>query len=269
LEILKKIVEKLVPPILLSVPANLWRYHNWRVPPQLVQVAAEPGDLPPVKQDAFTSSAWLAHQQPVPIEEPKIQLAHHIAVKTLCGLLNQPVQVFDLGGGPAVLYPCARTATDDLDYIVLENARICELGRKIFPKVRFFDTSAQALECLRPGGISLCVSVLQYCLDWKSALGLLVASAPKFVVIGRHYTRDDGPVLYALQRIHGSHGYCGEAHMAIIPMASLIEEMRKLGYSLVSSMVSEDATPIVAKSQRRQIPSLSTQTAIFMAMTDH
>jgi len=23
------------------------------------------------------------------------------------------------------------------------------------------------------------------------------------VVIGRHYTRDDGPVLYALQRIHG------------------------------------------------------------------
>lgn len=116
--------------------------------------------------------------------------------------LDRPVVVVDIGGGPGNAYPAVKSALPEqtrLEFHVVENERVCELGREIYEKtdaVSFYHELPKGLEC----DILHLGSVLQYVDDWRGLLKELAeVEAPYFLlsdvfagditsfVTGQHY----------------------------------------------------------------------------------
>jgi putative methyltransferase (TIGR04325 family) len=259
-----KFIKLLVPPLVYMVGGNLRQFHRIRVPVPFSGVQDTSMRLPPIEVDAWTSDNWLSYQGNTATEESVANYySHESALKLLCSQLGD-VDIFDLGGGPAVLYPVAKAASSKLNYVVLENEKICEVGRKIFPEVRFFSDASDAINTLRGGGIALCVSVLQYCFEWESTLDLLIYGKPRFVMIGRHCTPPDGKTLYAVQTIHVKTGYCGQAHIMFLPKDALVRAMSLRRYELLVDLPLNDMSWSLRGEDKAKLPVLLTRNFVFV-----
>lgn len=257
---------ELVPPLGYRAVSNLVTYGRLRMPADFAGISNHPAKLPSVTQYAFDSDNWIDYQRTAPQEEPiEPYWSHQAALKLLCAQL-ECVDVFDFGGGPGVMYPIAQAAAKKLNYVVVENERLCEVGRAKFPKVRFFSNAANALKAVARGGITLCVSTLHYCIDYDGVLDLLVSNQPRYIIIGRHYTPPDGETLYAVQTVYSPFGYCGKAHIVLIPKDILIRAMLGRGYRLLCDLPLMDASTGFRGEDRRRVPVLLNRNFIFEAL---
>jgi putative methyltransferase (TIGR04325 family) len=146
----------------------------------------------------------------------------------------------DFGGGLGISYLCLKAAlqhSDAIDYTVIENRTICEMGKQIFehdPHIRF----CSELPSETDADIVYVCSALQYVDDYRGLLNRLCAYTAQYVFLGKTSAGDIPTYATAQMNVEGS----------IIPFWFLnIDELTQVlasaGYSLIFSNVLEREYP--------------------------
>lgn len=98
---------------------------------------------------------------------------------------GRPVRVLDFGGGMGISYVDVRAAVAqaiEVDYLIVETARVCEVGRQFYrpmDRVKFIDSLPETVD---PIDVVYVRSALQYIEDYAAILRRLLRYRPRRVL---------------------------------------------------------------------------------------
>lgn len=174
-------------------------------------------------------------------------------IKTINYLTKQrEINVIDFGGGCGVLTPHLRNLSKDLNLkinsLIIDSELNIKLGKKILMNdntndIKFYDQTKfslyNILQNFKEKNDNLILnisSVMQYIHPYKEFMHLSLKHVkPIYVCITRFPRCENAPEdAYGVQNISTPFGFCGSAIVNLFEKNSLIDEMKKLNYELIT-----------------------------------
>ncbi len=247
---LRRFLRLMTPPIITK-----WRQARLRNRQALGPYASYEEALAQVKNDAFSGAVWEKHTHKKLLASPndirdKTLPQHQVVLAALVGQLSisdiaseRPLKVVDWGGGELFdVITSGVSSAAKLEYVVVDNSRLIELGRLARPAVKFVDCTDEETAFREAGNADILFmsSVLHYIPQWKDFLHRLTEECrPSLLYIARHYSPDalDEPV-FATQKIYTPLGYAGEAVLQLSSEKCLAEQLTPRYRQVLSSVTS-------------------------------
>jgi len=241
---MKNLIKEVLPPILLK-GINKIRFR----PSFRLMTDADAESLR--RKDAFASEAWLTHTR-TKLSKPNnyrqgYMTPHRFVLSMIAGMFSSRAKIVDWGGGMGELYDAVTSHIQDkrnVDYIVVDNSELSSKGVSQRKEIKFVDYGRINLNLVSNADLLFLSGVLQYVDDWKSLLSTISKLTPEYFVICRHLSCDKSEApIKAVQRITTPAGYAGEAAITFVNRNSISNELERMGYRLLSSMVTD--SPVI------------------------
>ena len=191
----------------------------------------------PVRGPGFSGPAWVERMRKrmidrldMPADEVHIVRERNLLpIAAAMAIEEGHVSVLDFGGGPGVDFlTVSRSLSSDirLEYHIVDNPELCELGRELFPledRLRFHEK----LPGLKSPSIVHAGGVIQYLEDWAGLLAALCGMKPRYLLLSDVFAIT-GQQYVTVQNLWGS-----QVPHWILSFPDLLESVNKLGFRLV------------------------------------
>lgn len=256
-----KFIKSLIPPFIFEILVNLKKKVNLvlgKKPHYSKEISFDIDMLKSTKENVWDSPNWINHVEKKLKSSYKDKTNIHQealleTVKTIYYLTNKKIiNVIDFGGGCGILIPHIRNLRNELkikiNSFIIDSETNINLGKKFLNTenindVKFYNqTNFSLLDVLKnfkenDNNLVLNISsVIQYIHPYKKFLSnSLKDIKPLYVCITRfpkcENAREDA---FCIQNISTPLGFCGSVIVNLFEKNSLIKEMKKLDYELLS-----------------------------------
>jgi putative methyltransferase (TIGR04325 family) len=154
------------------------------------------------------------------------------------------IRVLDWGGGIGHYYKIAKSLFPDLrlEYTCKDMPKICAVGRRICPEVRFV---SKEMDCLQEKyDLVMASTSLHYNRDWQRVLSCLIACANGYIFINRLPVVETVPSYVMIQR-PCQYGYETEYLGWCVNRSEFLDEARHAGAILQRVFLCADGNNII------------------------
>lgn len=256
-----KFIKCLIPPYLYVILINLKKKFDLllgKKPFYSNEISLDISKLKVSKENVWDTPNWINHVEKNLKSSYKDKSSLHQdalleAVKTIFYLTNKKViNVIDFGGGCGILVPHLRSLSGELkikiNSFVIDSEININLGKKFLDNennydLKFYDQKKfslfNILENFKENDNNLILnisSVIQYIHQYKEFLSnSLKTIRPLYVCITRFPKCENASEdAFGIQNISTPLGYCGSVIVNLFEKNSLINEMKKLNYELLT-----------------------------------